>query len=266
MRIVSLAPSNTEILFALGAGSDVIGRTAFCDYPPEALLVRKVGDWVEPELGRIKALEPDIVLTSTVVQEKLAAKLRREGLLVEHLSPANLEGVFRSIYRLGEISGRLGEADALVQGMLLAFSEIEAAASAVKRPPRLYVEEWHAPPFVSGNWVPELAEIAGADYSLSEPGKLSREVSDAEVCGYDPELIVLSICGVRLGREAVLSRERWKNVSAIRAGEVHVMDDSLLNRPGPRLVEGCRQLCSLVTSFSRRISAGRPWSRAATRL
>ncbi|MEW6035074.1 MAG: cobalamin-binding protein [Candidatus Micrarchaeota archaeon] len=266
MRIVSLAPSNTEILFALGAGSDIVGRTAFCDYPPEALSVRKVGDWVEPDIERIRALEPDVILTSTVVQEKLAAKLRKEGLPVEHLSPTNLEGVFRSIYKLGQITGRLGEADALVQGMLLSFSELEAGAAAVSRPPRLYIEEWHAPPFVSGNWVPELAEIAGADYSLSEAGRLSREVSEEEVRRYDPELIILSICGVRLGPEVVLSREGWKGVSAIRAREVHVMDDSLLNRPGPRLVEGCRQLCSLVTSFSRRTAAGRPSSRAATRL
>lgn len=91
MRIISLAPSNTEILYALGAGDQIVGVTTFCDYPPEAKAKTKVGGWVNVDYDAIKSLEPDIVVTSTVVQEKVAEKCRELGFNVLHLDPKNLD-------------------------------------------------------------------------------------------------------------------------------------------------------------------------------
>ncbi|MEW6722220.1 MAG: cobalamin-binding protein [Candidatus Micrarchaeota archaeon] len=252
MRIVSLAPSNTEILFAIGAGAEIVGRTAYCDFPPEAKKIPKLGDWANPDPGAIKRLKPDLVLTSTVVQERLAKTLDSEGLPVLHLSPRDLGGVFGSILDIGGATGRLARAEALVEGMARGLDEIKAEQDASDRRPRLYIEEWHDPPFVSGNWVPELAEIAGAEWELIRKGSLSRKVTADEVRSFDPEIIALSICGVKLSREALARREGWGGISAVKNENIVVLDDSLLNRPGPRLVLGCRAIRDAVTSFSSR--------------
>ncbi|HSB47017.1 MAG TPA: cobalamin-binding protein [Candidatus Bilamarchaeum sp.] len=246
MRIVSLAPSNTEILFAIGAGGDVVGRTAYCDFPREALGIPKIGDYVNPEPSLIKSLNPDLVLTSTIVQEKLAARLMEAGLPVTHFDPRTLNGVFESVMQIGELVGRRGGAEGVIRGMEDGFHSLMDCPAGKK--PRLYIEEWHEPPFVSGNWVPKIAAIAGADYPLALEGQLSREIPLEEIKEFDPEIIVLSICGVRAGPDLVQKRRGWEGISAVRAGRVYAMDDSLLNRPGPRLVEGARQLKKLISS------------------
>jgi iron complex transport system substrate-binding protein len=252
MRIISLAPSNTEILFAIGKGDSIIARTAYCDYPPSALKIPKIGDWVNPDIAEVLKLDPDLVLTSTVVQEKLAGRLMGEGLHVLHLSPKTLEDVFRSIYRIGEAAGALDGADALATRMMKELSEIEEKSFMIRRKPRIYIEEWHDPPFVSGNWVPKIAEMAGAEYGLVKEGELSARFDFEELRRLDPQIIVLSICGVKIGPESILRRVGWESLSAVKSGSVYPFDDSLLNRPGPRLVEGCRKLNELVTFFSGR--------------
>jgi iron complex transport system substrate-binding protein len=249
MKIISLAPSNTEIVFAIGAGDQVIARTAYCDYPKEALKIPKVGDWVNPDLDEIKRLNPDLILTSTVVQEKLAEKLITEGLPVTHFDPRTLNGVFDSIHQIGELVMKREGAEQLIRNM---EDEFHALMNTIeKKKPRLYIEEWHDPPFASGNWVPKLATIAGAEYGLVEEGELSKEVSFEEIKAFDPDIIVLSICGVKSSPELVYRRKEWSDIKAVKSGNVHAFDDSLLNRPGPRLVEGAKQLKKIIFSSLR---------------
>jgi iron complex transport system substrate-binding protein len=247
MRIVSLAPSNTEILFAIGAGDSIVGRTAYCDYPAQAKAIPKVGDWVSPGISSIRALRPDLVLTSTIVQEKLAAELKAAGLPVEHLSPRTLDDVFLSIRKIGALTGRGGESAQVAERLEQGLSDIEARCSGPR--PRLYIEEWHEPPFVSGNWVPRIASMAGADYFPIAEGAASRPVEAPEMSGFAPQLIVLSLCGVKARPEIVLRRASWGSLEAVRKGKISVFDDSLLNRPGPRLLEGCRRLAALISSW-----------------
>jgi iron complex transport system substrate-binding protein len=248
MRIVSLAPSNTEILFALGAGTEIVGRTAYCDFPKEALKIPKIGDWVNPDIGQIERLKPDIVLTSTVVQEKLSVKLRDAGLNVLHLDPRTLEAVFGSMRRIGESIGRSDESERLIAGMK------EGLREADPRPdgrPRIYIEEWHNPPFASGNWVPRIAQIAGSEYGLVKEGELSKGFPLDELKAFDPQIIVLSICGIKSDPRMIYGRTGWEGIRAVRSRKVFAFDDSLLNRPGPRLVEGEKLLRKLISSSSR---------------
>jgi iron complex transport system substrate-binding protein len=108
----------------------------------------------------------------------------------------------------------------------------------------VYVEEWHDPPYASGNWVPELVTMAGGRTFPLAAGQLSKAVTLQEVAAFDPDLIVISWCGAgKLADKALLTnRPGWGELRAVRAGHVRVIDDSLLNRPGPRLVEGAQQL------------------------
>ncbi len=247
MKIISLAPSNTEILFALGAGEQIIARTAYCDYPPQALSIPKVGDWVNPNIREIKKLKPDLVITSTIVQAKLAENLKAAGLPVQHFDVRRLKDIFDSIQKIGELAGKSEEAKYLANSMLFQFGEISKKANA--RRPRIYIEEWHKPPFVSGNWIPELANIAGGEYEMAQTGELSKEFANSELRKFDPEMIILSICGIRCDASMIYNRKEWKKISAVRRKQVHVFDDSLLNRPGPRLVSGCRKLAEAIGNY-----------------
>jgi iron complex transport system substrate-binding protein len=247
MRIVSLAPSNTEILFAIGAGNDIIARTAYCDYPNEALKIPKVGDWMNPDINEIKRLKADLILTSTIVQQKLADKLIAEGLPLVHFDPRTLSGVFDSINQIGELVKKRDGAERLIREMEDEFHAL--MESIPEKKPRIYIEEWHNPPYASGNWVPKLAKIAGAEYGLVEEGELSKEISADQIRAFDPEIIVLSICGVKTSPELIYKRKDWAGMSAVKSGNVYSLDDSLLNRPGPRLVTGAKQLKFISSSW-----------------
>lgn len=250
MRIISLAPSNTEILFALGLGSEIIARTAYCDYPEQTKEIPKIGDWIKPDIKKIKKLNADLILTSTVVQEKLAAKLKKQKLPIAHLAPRKLNEVLQSIEKIGELVNKKEEAKKIVNGMLLKFADIRKNADEFSYHPRIYVEEWHKPPFVSGNWVPELAEIAGGKYGLVKAGEYSRKIELKEIQEFDPEIIILSICGVKsISKEMIKKRKGWQSLSAIKNNQIHVFDDSFLNRPGSRLVHGCRMITEIIEKY-----------------
>src|SRR3989338_10739026 len=128
------------------------------------------------------------------------------------------------------------------------FQEVKKKAAAMRRGDapkvRLYVEEWHDPPFASGNWVPEIARIAGGEQFPVAPGALSPEVTLEEVERWNPALIVISWCGAGTlaQKELLLNRPGWDRLRAVQLGQVKVIDDSLFNRPGPRLVEGAQRL------------------------
>ena len=109
---------------------------------------------------------------------------------------------------------------------------------------RLYIEEWHNPPYASGNWVPELARIAGCMQFPVEPGALSPQVTLEQVAAFDPEMIVVSWCGAGAlaDRKLLMERPGWDALRAVQSRNVRVIDDSLLNRPGPRLIEGAQHL------------------------
>jgi iron complex transport system substrate-binding protein len=246
MKIVSLAPSNTEILYALGAGDSVVGVTTFCDYPAEAKAKTKVGGWTNVDYDAVAGLKPDMVVTSTIVQEQAAQKCREMGFNVLHLDPKNLSEVFDSILRLGQLVDRKESAELVVQRMRLKVDEIAAKTKSVGMRPRVYAEEWHKPPFVCGNWIPELIQLAGGESLVS--GGRSREVKLDEIKSFDPHYMILTWCGFgeKAQAELVRYREGWEEVYAVKHDRIFVFDDSYLNRPGPRLVDGLELLSKTI--------------------
>ena len=246
MRIVSLAPSNTEILYALGVGDQVVGVTTFCDHPPEAKSKPKLGGWVNTDFEELKELKPDIVITSTIVQEKAAEKIKEMGFNVMHLDPKNLEEVFGTILEIGKLVKKEDKAQVIVEKMKLKIDEIKKLTKGVKMKPRVYAEEWHKPPFVCGNWIPELIKIAGGE-SMIRSGR-SREVKTEEIQKFDPHYMIITWCGFKdqAQAEVVKFREGWEDVYAIKNDRIFVFDDTFLNRPGPRIVEGLEMLTKTI--------------------
>lgn len=247
VRIVSLAPSNTELLFALGLGDQVVGVTAFCDYPPEARMLPRVGGWTTANLDRVRRLAPDLVVTSTFLQGESEARFAEDPFAVLHLDPRRIADIPATLLNLGEATDTAPRAAQLARWFV---EELERLAARVRGAgqPRVYAEEWPKPPMVSGNWVPDLVTLAGGAYGLRRAGEPSEAIQPDAVLAYDPEVIVLNYCGFgnRADVDAIRARPGWNEISAVRANRVHVVDDSLLNRPSLRLLDGLRALQAAV--------------------
>ena len=247
-RIISLAPSNTEILYALNSQDSLVAVTRYCDFPPQAAKKPKIGGWLDIKEELIKKHKPDLLLTSTFVQNKITDKYKKLGMNLVSLMPTTLVSVFRSIKKIGQLVNKEREAELLVTKMSKKIKEIKNKLKFAAKNPRLYIEEWHKPSTVSGNWVPTLAKIAHADYSLIRAGYHSKEVSVEQIQKYDPEYIIISICGLKdkVPKEWITKRAGWENLTAVKNDNVYVFDDSFLNRPGPRLTIGLEMLATTL--------------------
>jgi iron complex transport system substrate-binding protein len=260
MRIASLSPAATEILFALGVGKQIVCTDQFSNFPEEAKAIPHVRDMVKIDPEDVRKFQPDAVFLGTSIQTKLSEVLRTAGFSVIHDDPRTIDDIFAWIRSIGTIVDRGKEANALVLQMQKGFQEVKKKAKMMcgdVPPARLYIEEWpavahttgaiagrHDFPYASGNWVPEIARIAGGEQFPVPPGALSPEVTLDQVEQWNPDLIVISWCGAGIlaPKELLLNRPGWDRLTAIQKGHVRVIDDSLLNRPGPRLVEGARRL------------------------
>lgn len=253
MHVVSLAPSATEIAFALGCGDQLIARTAFCDYPLEARRVPALGGWTTADVASVIALKPDLVLTSTFLQDGIAAELRAHGCTVCHTDPRTLPDVLESFRATATALGVAERGETLRTQVASALRSLTTGHGLAA--PTVYAEEWHHPPMASGNWVPELIAAAGGR-SFLPPGERSRPVRLDEIQQFDPDMVILNYCGMeRIPPDAQAaqfqSREGWRELRAVQARRVMVLPDSLLNRPGPRLVAGAQAIHqALVAAYA----------------
>jgi len=247
-RIISLAPSNTEIIYALGAQDKLAAVTRYCDFPEEAKKKPRVGGWLDIKEELVVKYKPDLLLTSTFVQNEITQRYKKLGMNIEAVMPTTLVGVLISIRRIGKLVEKEKEAELLVKNINKRINAIKNKSKFVDRRPRLYIEEWHKPPTVSGNWVPTLARIAGADYKLIRAGHHSKEVDLEQIQKYNPEYIIISICGLKdnVPKEWVTKRKGWQDLRAVRQNNVYVFDDSFLNRPGPRLAIGLEMIANVL--------------------
>lgn len=251
MKIVSLAPSNTEILFALGLGKDIAGVTRFCDYPADARYKPKVGGWLDVKMDYIEKIKPDVIFTSNFLQAELVERLTKKNFNVVHVDPRTLDDVYESIITIGEAVNRTERAEAIVYEMKKRLAKIKEK-SRDRRKIRVYCEEWHKPTTVSGNWVPELIEAANG-ISYCSKGQKSFEIEVDQIAKFSPEAVIISWCGFgrRVDLKKIRARPLWNNLLAFRKGNIFAIDDSFLNRPGPRLVEGAERIAKILEKIEK---------------
>ncbi len=254
MRIASLSPAVTEILFALEQQRHIVCTDKFSDYPEAAKAIPKLPEHQNIDPMDLRFFKPEIVFTSTLVQKKLAEHLKKEDFAVIHQDPRSIGDLYENIRTIGMLLDCSPRAHALIETLQQGFSDTKRKSGLLSRKPRVYVEEWHHPPMVSGNWVPELIKLAGGIPYGVESGKWkvesdgsnspSYEVSLEDIQAFDPDLIVLSICGAGsiASKELLTKRAGWAELRAVQENHLFVIDDSLLNRPGPRLTEGAKRL------------------------
>jgi iron complex transport system substrate-binding protein len=286
LRIVSLLPSATEIVCALGLAGSLVGVTHECDHPsgvdrkPQLTASRishqtmssaEIDHAVRSQLDghgsiydldevRLRTLAPDLILTQELCDvcavsyrtvQQAARRLDTDCTVVS-LEPATIADILANIVTVGELTGRKAEAGALVDGLRARIDALSAALSQVTRRPRTLVLEWLEPPFAPGHWVPEQVDLAGGDPGFAAAGEASRTTTATEISTFAPEAIVLAPCGFyTTDTLRQLPRARlpagWSELPAVKDRNVWAVDaTSYFSRPGPRVINGAEILARIL--------------------
>ncbi len=237
-RIVSLAPANTEILYALGVGDRVVGVTTYDDYPPEVEGVAKVGDFAGPNLEAVAAAEPDVVFTATGVQADVIKQLEELGATVVAIDPRTLEGVYERIGTVASVVGAPDAGDELVAKMR---EDARAVADAVegREPVTAFIEVGYNPLFTAGvsTLLGELITVAGGENVVKEQDYVSYSL---EQLVKDDPAVYFATKGSATDAATLSKRPGYAGLAAVKDGRVVILDDNLVSRPGPRIVAGLR--------------------------
>jgi len=247
-RVVSLAPSLTEIVYALGAGERLVGVTEYCDYPKEATAKPKVGGIYTPNFEAILTLRPDLALATTEGnREEHVRGLAALGIPVYVVRPVDFATVLQSIERVGRLLGRQGEAAALAGSMRQEAEAIARAVEGVRRPRVLYVL-WGNPLIVPGRdtLITDLIRRAGGESVTRDEPLAYPRFSVEEAMARQPERIVLAQHGEASVDERLREWQHLRLLPAVRQGRIHPIDGNLMHRPGPRILEGLRTLARLL--------------------
>jgi iron complex transport system substrate-binding protein len=243
-RIVSLAPSSTEIVFALGVGDRVVGVDQYSDWPPEAAKVPRVGNDLSPSLERILALKPDVVLVATSANSReLPDELGRFGVRVVISSIVTLDDLWRDIQTIGDAIGRHDAAVTLVNTQRARVAAIHARVAALPAP-KVLVVVWADPLTVVGGhtFIDDEIRAAGGDNIAGDSAQPYPQYSVERMLARAPEVIVI---GSHKGGPALTPLTSHASLPAVKNHRVHSVDGDLVFRPGPRMVDGIELLSRL---------------------
>lgn len=278
MRICSLLPSATEIVYALGLGDQVVGVSHACDYPPDARTkpvvsqsVRSISHlsseeidaiiqqarannnpvhWINGEL--LRDLRPDLIITQELCQVcalgsgsvfETAAKVLDYQPTIVIIRPASLKDILQNILGIGQASQVTERAEALVCSLEQRVAQVQTRLPDAKQRPKVFCIDWLDPLRNTGQWTPELVELAGGIEGLAEKWGVSREVAWGEVVEYQPDYIMVMPCAFDMPRTIQESREHlaaqpaWKQLKAVRQNQVYLFDGKIPSRHGPRVVD-----------------------------
>jgi iron complex transport system substrate-binding protein len=276
MNIVSLLPSATEMLFAIGAGDDVVGVTHECDFPPQAQALPHLTSSALPNAARsadidrhvrnmlhggssiyhldaplLERLQPDLIVTQELCEvcavsysivDRAARRLASDPRIVS-LEPSSLEDVFANIVTLGDLTGHRREALGLVTSLRERIAQCHAEVSKREVRPRVLVLEWTDPPMSAGHWTPGLVELAGGIPVLGNPGQNSHALSWDVIDEANPDVIIVAPCGFDVGKASAAVAD----VPQLQRENVYVVDgNAYVNRPGPRLADTVEIFAELI--------------------
>jgi len=286
MRIVSLLPSSTEIVYELGLGSDLVGISHDCDYPPE--VKRKicltsididpakassaaVNQWVAGKIhsgtsiyhidpDALKRANPDLILTQELcevcapsfTEVKSACKILEGDRKIISLEPTCIEDILDSILTVGQATGTEERAQQVVKSLRSRIMKIEEIVSNASTRPQVACLEWLDPIFSAGHWVPEMVSKAGGVDRLTQSSQPSIRIDWDRIVNYDPEILILMPCGFNLDRtiqdsESIRRYNGWQTLRAIQNHHVFgVNGTAYFNRPGPRIVDGLAILAEIL--------------------
>nr|BAL55796.1 periplasmic solute binding protein [uncultured Acetothermia bacterium] len=285
MKIISLLPSATEIVYELGLGDCLVGVSHDCDWPPDVFKKPKLSQAVvhsempSAEIDAIvrerlhsglsvyhidaellQKLNPDLILTQELCEVcapsfddvRQAVKLLHGQPKIVSLEPHTIEDILDNILTVGEVTGREDRARTLVAQLRRRIERIRAKTETLAHRPRVCCIEWLEPIMIGGHWVPQMVEYAGGEDWLGELGQPSRYADWEEILHYNPEIIVLMPCGFSIERtlremDVLTELAGWEELTAVKEGQVFIVEASAyFNRPGPRIVTGLEILAEII--------------------
>ena len=251
-RIISLAPSNTEILFALGLEDSIVGVTQYCSYPEAAKSKPRVAGYSTPDIEKVIYIQPDLVLTAPIHEKTVLPALENAGLTVIAMSAISLDNVLEDITLVGHITGKSKTATQLVDGLRARIEAVTAKTESLTPEEQrkvLYVC-WYDPITTMGSetFIDDLIQKAGGVNIFAEEFEKSRVVSLEEIIGRNPQVIVVSGMGVAATRtyNSIKTEPRLSGVDAIAEGHIYEIDGNLIERPGPRIVDGLELVAKFI--------------------
>ncbi|MDO9065728.1 MAG: cobalamin-binding protein, partial [Chloroflexota bacterium] len=247
-KIVSLAPSNTEILFALGLGKNVVGVTDFCDYPAEAKAITKVGG-MKANLETIVSLAPDLIVTIGGNAE-LVKRFEDLKLTVIVLDPKDVGAVLKDIELVGRVTASTASSSKLVADMQTRMDAVTMKVQGASRPKVFYELDATDPakPYTAGpgSWHDQLIGMAGGTNVAANAKSAWVQFSLEELLKSDPEIVVLGDALFGTTVDSAKQRPGWSALTAAKRGAIFPIDDNLISRPGPRLVDGLEALAKIL--------------------
>jgi iron complex transport system substrate-binding protein len=245
-RIVSLAPSNTEILFSLGLDNEIVGVTEFCNYPEEAKKKEKIGGFSNPNLEKIYSLKPDFVFGIRGNPIDIFTNLKKLKINSLAFDPKNLEDLFDLILKIGKIVDKREEAKNLVKHLKERRDKLVEEAKKLKKR-KVYVELWNSPYISVGkntylnSMIKEIGGINIAENAIGDWPILSQEY----IINENPEVIIITYMGQNI--DDILKRPGWENIDAVKNRRVYIFEnEDLLFRLGPRIIDGMEELFKLI--------------------
>ena len=251
-HVVSLAPSNTEILFAIGAGGQVVGRDALSDFPAEAKNLTDIGSTFDAlNTEQIVSLKPDLVLAAEINTPEQVKQLEALGLTVYYLkNPLTLEEMYGNLGIVGQLTGHEKEAAALTESLKARVAAVDQKIAPISSRPNVFYEldaTDPAKPYTAGKgtFITQLIERAGG-HNIAADIDGYPQLSLEQVVAADPSFIILGDSAYGITPESIAVRPGWENLSAVKNSKVFPFDDNLVSRPGPRLVDALEGLAKLL--------------------
>jgi len=251
-KIISLAPSNTEILYAIGLGDKLVGVTEYCDYPEEAKQKPQIGGYSTVDIEKVVEIEPDLVLATRIHEGEVIPRLESYGLTVVVLAPKTVEEIIESIDLIGQVTGKGEEASQLTLEMEARVKMItdRTAVLPEEQKPNVFYVLWYDPLTTagSGSRIHDLIVKAGGN---NIAGDLSDypDISLETVISMNPQVIIADVghgAGEDLNYQYVLNEKRFEDVDARRNNRVYQIDSDLVSRPAPRIIEGLESFAKFI--------------------
>jgi len=250
-RIVSLSPNLTETLFALGLQDALVGRTDYCDYPQGAASIPSMGDLFTPSIEKIVAVDPDVVILSTLGHEQTITALEQAGLHVAYLNESEtMEGTFRLIQSVGRLTGKRSQAEALIAQMQATIATVENTIATRARPRVYYVAgfgQWGDFTATGDTFIHDIINLAGGENIASDATNWSFQLE--LLLERDPDIIILPPSWGSTFEETkqqFVTAEAYRNLSAVKTGNIYPFDNGMIERQGPRSAQAVLELALLL--------------------
>ncbi len=246
-RIISLSPSNTEILYAIGLDSRIAGVTTYCNYPAAAQQCKKIGGFSDPNLEMIAALDPDLVVVESIHRLQIPA-LEKAGITVLAVEPERLEDISTAVKMIGQATGKQREAQQLADDIRKKIEQVRNMVTGDSYRPLVYYEVWHEPLMTvgPGTLIDDLITACGGVNLAGDAATQYPELSDEIIILRNPDIIVYQESHGVPAANPMTRGNGWQSIKAIQNGQVTEVDPDIYNRAGPRIIQAMDELLSII--------------------